>query len=393
MDGKSSNRPLALQIPAPKHRRQSSLESVIDFSHTPLTDNERMRADIVFRRILEEAASAPATNPHSPLNTTKLLEITYQEIPSQEGKDNFLKYVLQNYVSLENDGELPQFLQVLDSLERSPPRPPEWESTSADLAHLLLYKFLLPCEYFLIHLVLSGGNMLRDGDGQLEATQPRPPKPPQVSLRLAATAEHREPFVDDAGQSLEGQIHLSTEVAHIVPHALGESADEASPLSADKSMFWNILKLFHPRMEQTIDGVDIDKPINAMTLSTELHKAFGVFKFYLEETDNKHTYIFKDTPGVRAPVTNFFRPQNKEGIVKFESATGVDLPERGLIALHRACAKIVGLSGAAEYIERLYRDEETMRLRNSDSLLAGGELDLGGLVFGRLLTTRLQMCC
>jgi HNH endonuclease len=43
------------------------------------------------------------------------------------------------------------------------------------------------------------------------------------------------------------------------------------------------MKLFHPEMEQHLNGVDIDRPFNAMTMTTDLHWSFGNLKWYLEE--------------------------------------------------------------------------------------------------------------
>ena len=43
------------------------------------------------------------------------------------------------------------------------------------------------------------------------------------------------------------------------------------------------MRLFNPRAEQLLNGVEIDKPFNAMTLAVDLHKTFGRLEWYLEE--------------------------------------------------------------------------------------------------------------
>jgi hypothetical protein len=45
-----------------------------------------------------------------------------------------------------------------------------------------------------------------------------------------ATAEGRNPVIDDGGLPLSDDGVMGTEVAHIIPHALGEAANENSPL-------------------------------------------------------------------------------------------------------------------------------------------------------------------
>jgi hypothetical protein len=98
-----------------------------------------------------------------------------------------------------------------------------------------------------------------------------------------------------------------------------------------------------------------------------------------------HAYLFKGSPRVRLRVNPIFRPRNERGQVQFVSTNNADLPEPGLIALHRACAKILGLSGAGEYIEKLLRDDEKFRLGSCvQEELGRGEVDLPRMISLRL---------
>ena len=74
------------------------------------------------------------------------------------------------------------------------------------------------------------------------------------------------------------------------------------------------------------------------------------------------------------------RPQNERGRIQFASADNTDLPDPGLIALHRACANILGISGAGEYIDKLLRDDENVCLERCGEELEQGTLDLAGMV-------------
>ncbi|KAI9762884.1 MAG: hypothetical protein M1840_001117 [Geoglossum simile] len=76
---------------------------------------------------------------------------------------------------------------------------------------------------------------------------------------------------------------MPTEVVHIIPHALGEAAHRDSSLDTQKATFWDVVKLFHPYAERLLDGVEIDRPFNAMTLAADLHPSFGQLRWYLEE--------------------------------------------------------------------------------------------------------------
>jgi hypothetical protein len=63
-----------------------------------------------------------------------------------------------------------------------------------------------------------------------------------------------------------------------------------------------------------------------------------------------------------------------------------DLPDRGLLALHRACAIILGLSGAGEYIDKVLREDEGVRQGRCE------ELEMGALNLGALVSWRLALC-
>ncbi|KAH0537051.1 hypothetical protein FGG08_006121 [Glutinoglossum americanum] len=374
--------------PSPHHRHQRSLESVLDFKHIPLTAPERTRAEKIFHRCLE--ASAPITDGPLPFNGVKLLKFSLQYNPSEQGIDNFLNYTLRNYDEDPNpDPGLP-FSQVLDHLDQtlstwsSPP--PEWvASRTAELADLLMNSFFLPLKGQASRTPQPTPSLSPVGGGLHTPTRTR-----VSNLRLTclhrdahkcvitgyfdrATAQGRNPLVNDSGQPLTPDDVLVTEVAHIIPHALGEAA------------FWDVMKLFHPGMEPLLNGVEIDRPFNAMTLTPDLHQAFGKLEWYLEEDSTEpHAYFFKDSPGVHLPANAMMRPKNDRERVKFISADNTDLPEPGLLRLHAACAMILGMSGAGDYIEKLLRDEESIRSGRCGKELERGDLSLAAMVEWRL---------
>ena len=60
------------------------------------------------------------------------------------------------------------------------------------------------------------------------------------------------------------------------------------------------------------------------------------------------------------------------------SERSIDPPSRRLFAVHAACARILYMSGAGEYIDRVLRDQE------EPAVLSDGSTELGGLVAARL---------
>ena len=142
------------QLPfTPHHHHQRSLESVLDFQHLPLETRDRARAEEIFDRVLQ--ASTPIGGALASFDAVNLLRLSFQYNPSEEGRDNFLSYILRNYDDAKdntgNPDSLTPFSRVLDRLDRTvsmwPPEPPEWVAArTAELANLLLNFFFLPRE-------------------------------------------------------------------------------------------------------------------------------------------------------------------------------------------------------------------------------------------------------
>ena len=111
--------------------------------------------------------------------------------------------------------------------------------------------------------------------------------------------------------------------------------------------------MFDFGVTRLIEGVEIDRPFNALTLSLNYHRSFGRFKvFFTQIPDQPHTYRIESFPGIASvtpdlPVTRtLFLSPNRN----------IDPPSFRLLAIHRAIAHILRLSGAGEYIEKLLRD-------------------------------------
>jgi len=76
-----------------------------------------------------------------------------------------------------------------------------------------------------------------------------------------------------------------------------------------------ILNMFDVGVIHLIEGTDINRPYNAITLTFEMHRLFGNFDLFLERvTETPHTYTIKPfdpffEKGLHLPVSRtFFEP-------------------------------------------------------------------------------------
>ncbi|KAI0404223.1 hypothetical protein F4802DRAFT_607641 [Xylaria palmicola] len=114
--------------------------------------------------------------------------------------------------------------------------------------------------------------------------------------------------------------------------------------------------MFNIGVVDLIQGPDIDRPRNAITVTPQHHLSFGSFKVYFEPVLNAdHTYTIKT-----------FHKQNYVRRAPFPvirklyltPERTIEPPSHQLLAIHCAIAHILHLSGAGDYIDKTYRDME-----------------------------------
>ncbi|CAK7228834.1 hypothetical protein SBRCBS47491_007045 [Sporothrix bragantina] len=181
---------------------------------------------------------------------------------------------------------------------------------------------------------------------------------------------------DDDGVLFSDQDSLefdTLEVAHILPHSLMKTSTGAE-MDASRQAALAVLNMFDHGVVHMIDGIDIDRPRNGLTLSHMMHNCFGSFRIYFEAVDNQYnTYrilSFKaaDDRALRLPVTRtLFATEDRT----------IDPPSPRLLALHRAIAHILHLSGAGAYIDWIFRDTEERAVRADGSSALGRMVSLG----------------
>lgn len=210
---------------------------------------------------------------------------------------------------------------------------------------------------------------------------------------------------DDDGNLLSNEPpgwfqHL--EVAHILPHSLttigqGESelvrwcrqrlpaSGTNSSQSESKMNVFRILDMFDPGLSHRLDGPNIDRSVNALTLTLDYHRLFGEFQIYFEPTGAPLEYridSLENSPFLRDPLFPVTRK------LTLSPNQTIDPPDPRLLSVHSAIAHIMKLSGAGDYIERVIRDMQEVDVQ------ADGSTNLGymmGLRFNGWLNT-LSVC-
>lgn len=128
--------------------------------------------------------------------------------------------------------------------------------------------------------------------------------------------------------------------------------------------------MFDAGVTHLIEGTDIDRPLNALTLTHTLHQDFSAFRVFFEATDQPHTYRI-DTFLPRIIVQDVL-PVTRA--LHLTDNRLVDPPSPRLLTIHRAIAYILHLSAAGAYIDRILQDIE------ENGIHADGSTELGRLV-------------
>ncbi|EER25929.1 hypothetical protein CPC735_043730 [Coccidioides posadasii C735 delta SOWgp] len=356
-------------------RHQSSLEGIINFHDPqPLPADQRHHAQRRFYKIVNNFDDGNRTSGYK---RSLLVRYTYEYSRSELSKDTFLRAFFEfmevDFVG-EGDRDFDDQAQVGRKL--------------AEFADFLLDNFYLPMK-------ATSKNTLQPTPAHLSVVQ-------RVQGRLhefTGTLErlsflrglclvrdrhrcvisrafdkqeavnrlnlHGDNAQDDEGKLLRRPFAY-LEVAHILPHSLTQ-ADANSELSDSKKAALMILNMFDCDVSHLVDGINIDRPSNAISLTHDFHRHFGNFDVYFEPVaDQEHTYQIK----------SFLPSLALEGIpvtrtLYLADDQSIDPPLPRLLAIHNAIAHILHLSGAGEYIDKILRDMEETGVQRDGSTNLG----------------------
>jgi hypothetical protein len=128
--------------------------------------------------------------------------------------------------------------------------------------------------------------------------------------------------------------------------------------------------MFDDGVVHLVQGTDIDRTLNAITLTHDFHQLFGNFECYFEpEGSESHTYVIDSTrEGI---LRNRIFPVHRT--LFLTDTRTIDPPSPRLLAVHSAIAHILHMSAAGSHIDSILEDlgqKETM---------ADGSTELGHL--------------
>lgn len=132
--------------------------------------------------------------------------------------------------------------------------------------------------------------------------------------------------------------------------------------------------MFDTGVLHLIEGPDIDRSRNAITLAPRFHDHFGLFEVFFQPVPEAEPHTYR---------IDSFLPPSMQGLLPItrvlyqtEDRT-IDPPSPRFLAIHYAIAHILHLSGAAEYIDQVLDDMEKV-------VQPDGSTDLGRFVGLRL---------
>ncbi|KAK0651265.1 hypothetical protein B0T16DRAFT_453752 [Cercophora newfieldiana] len=367
----------------PSHRHQSSLEGILDFSEVDsIFENAQQRAQAIsrFRRII--AYFENTTEPKPPASSSRfsegydrpaLIRLTFDYVRSPESQDRVLKAFFKSLAlgmledSDDNDG-----IDLGDDSEVASLRTPVFA-----FADHLIYHFFLPLQQ--VHS-RDEQQRIQDFVGTperlgalrgfcLTRDRHRCVITHTFDLNELLKRMHQQPSAqDDDGNVLDQRYDYDKlEVAHILPFSLNQ-VDES------KKATIAILNMFDIGVIHVIEGPEMDRPRNAITLTNRMHDLFGRFKIFFEPAAEDDA-VHHDTYQIQSFLPPFLATQFGFPVQRtLFSHPYIDPPLPRLLALHSAIAHILHLSGAGEYIDGILRDGEDGMVRED------GSTQLGALV-------------
>ncbi|KAK4031606.1 hypothetical protein C8A01DRAFT_21206 [Parachaetomium inaequale] len=395
---------MAQQSPSSTHHmHQSSLESIIEFqTESPLSPGARDRARRRFYHIADHFEAAAEDRDSSSdndgniggggggggssprYNRSRLIRLTYDHARSPLSQDNFLRAFFGS-LELSMDGEealgerirakffgfvdylFNNFFLPLKAFARKAPQPsPAYHSAIQRLQGGV--RFAGTPERI---SALRSTCLIRD---RYRCVVTRRFDRSEAVTRFESAGDDAR--ADDSNLLDEEQPRTfkPLEVAYILPHSLTRLG-RSEELDPSKQAALAILNMFDYRVGHLIEGVDIDRPRNALTLTYNIHGLFSNFHIYFEPVLGVEPHTYRIESFLRLTFIGGLLPITRT-LFLIDSYT-IDLPSPRLLAIHRAITRILHLSAASAYIDKILRDIEDA---GEQGARADGSTDLGRLV-------------
>ncbi|EKJ74174.1 hypothetical protein NXS19_010817 [Fusarium pseudograminearum] len=267
------------------HRHQSSPEGIIDFNaQPPLEPGLRLSASHRFYQIVNHFDASGSGN-NGKYDRIKLVRLTYEYARSEESKGNFLSAFFQS-AAFPMDGE--EAIDFGDAdLEA------ELRTSLFNFAEYLFENFFLPLKastkktpqpspatHSAVQRTQSQGQNFVGTPELVSALRGACLVRDRHRCIISRRFDQNEAFKrmtkygyearDDDGIPLAGEAFDALEVAHILPHSLTQ-VNASLQLDPSKEAALAILNMFDSGAAFLVEGTDIDRPRNAMTLTHSLH--------------------------------------------------------------------------------------------------------------------------
>ncbi|KAK2741512.1 hypothetical protein FQN55_008264 [Onygenales sp. PD_40] len=377
-----------MAAPSPLHRHQSSLERIINFPpHARLPEAQRIRAQTVFYSIIDHFNLSDDES-CSKYKRPLLVRYTYEYSRSDTSRDTFLRAFTESM-------ELDITDEALDINWDDKGIEDKLRSKLMEFSDFLLDNFFLPLKASSKRTPQPSPAHLSAVQRALGGAQDYTGTPERIStLHTLCLIRDRHRCVvsrkfnvkeaaerlsqdmnaqDEEGNPLREQAFDVLEAAHILPHALMQ-VDKDLKLDKSKNAALSILDMFDVGVTRLIEGAEIDRPFNAISLTPLLRTCLGNFDIFFEPVPDHppHTYridtflpavVLRDLPVTRTLFTTSDRT--------------IDPPSPRLLAIHSAIAHILHLSAAGEYINKILSDMEKIATQEDGSTELGRLVGLG----------------
>ncbi|OJD13375.1 hypothetical protein AJ78_06164 [Emergomyces pasteurianus Ep9510] len=398
------------------HRHQSSLERVLDFSIPfSLNSQQRQRATILFKNLIQ-LYGVEQTIRHG-FKPALLIQSTFEHIKAQDAFLSFyFSFLYENLCPSVTDSTEPEitvalsFFDDFSTWDQNQKKDANGASENLlNTSSIISFSHVCPHPFRSAESQINSAFLVRASSVKTPQPTPsslssiQPSTPTSATQRVSILRQnclvrdrHRcvvsrkfdkseasrrwkqdgDNFKDDDGNLLKNERNDDfqyLEVAHILPHCLTAVAYRDTDLSDSKKNVLRILDLFDPGIIHLIDGPKIDSPLNALTLTHDHHRAFGEFQIYFEPASTQYQYridSMEQSPFLRDPLFPVTRT------LSLTPSRTIDPPSARLLGVHRAIAKIMDLSGAGEYMEKVLRDLEEIDVRADGSTNLGRVMNL-----------------
>lgn len=135
--------------------------------------------------------------------------------------------------------------------------------------------------------------------------------------------------------------------------------------------------MFQPGAFHAYTSNYIDSPENGISLAKDVHGLFGKFLIYFELHDaQQHTYQVRRVDEGVLPTAPY------PVMVTLRSVSGIEMPDEGLFAIHRACALIAYASRTGDAFNQIFQAMEDGMAMEADGITPIGYLVSYKLLFG-----------